>query len=217
MFIWLDKLIGLMVEGLFGISMETKLGDSLHFFFYDTIKILILLVIMIFTISFIRSFFPPEKTKKTLSKFSGIKGNFIASFLGIVTPFCSCSSVPVFIGMVEAGVPLGLTFSFLITSPIVNEAAFAILLAAFGWKIALIYVATGVLIGVGGGLVIGKMKMEKYVEQYVYEMHVSDAEPEKLTFRQRLSYSWTNTADIIRRIWIFLLIGIYLLMHLDRR
>ena len=208
MFNWLDRLITLLVENVFGVSMETHLGGSLHFFFFDTIKIIILLIIMIFTISFIRSFFPPEKTKKTLSRFKGIKGNFAASLLGIVTPFCSCSSVPIFIGFVEGGVPLGLTFSFLITSPIVNEAAFAILLAAFGWKIAMIYVVTGVIVGVTGGLIIDKLKMEKYVEEYVYEIQGVDSEPEKMTFKSRLGSSWQNTTSIIKKIWIFLLIGI---------
>lgn len=208
MFNWLDRLITLLVENVFGVSMETHLGGSLHFFFFDTIKIIILLIIMIFTISFIRSFFPPEKTKKTLSRFKGIKGNFAASLLGIVTPFCSCSSVPIFIGFVEGGVPLGLTFSFLITSPIVNEAAFAILLAAFGWKIALIYVVTGVLVGVTGGIIIDKLKMEKHVEEYVYEIRGIDSEPEKMTFRSRVTSSWQNTTSIIKKIWLFLLIGI---------
>jgi len=208
MFIWLDKLVELLVEGVFGISLETKLGGSLHFFFYDSVKILILLLLMIFAISFIRSYFPPEKTKKTLSKFKGVKGNIMASLLGIVTPFCSCSSVPVFIGFVEAGVPLGLTFSFLITSPIVNEAAFAILLAAFGWRLALLYVVTGVIIGVAGGLIIDRMKMERHVEQYVYDMQVADVEPEEMNFRKRVNFAWGNTTDIIKRIWIFLLIGI---------
>ncbi len=208
MFNWLDKLVTLLVENVFGVSLETHLGGSLHFFFFDTIKILMLLVMMIFTISFIRSFFPPEKTKKTLSRFKGIKGNFMASLLGIVTPFCSCSSVPIFIGFVEGGVPLGLTFSFLITSPIVNEAAFAILLAAFGWKIALIYVVTGVIVGVTGGLIIDKLKMEKHVEEYVYEIQGVDTEPEKIDFKGRLRFSWQNTSSIIKKIWIFLLIGI---------
>ncbi len=208
MFNWLDKLITLLVENVFGVSLETHLGGSLHFFFFDTIKIIMLLVLMIFTILFIRSFFPPEKTKKTLSRFKGIKGNFMASLLGIVTPFCSCSSVPIFIGFVEGGVPLGLTFSFLITSPIVNEAAFAILLAAFGWKIALIYVVTGVIVGVTGGLIIDKLKMEKHVEEYVYEIQGVDTEPEKMDFKGRLRFSWQNTSSIIKKIWIFLLIGI---------
>ncbi len=155
MFNWLDNLVRYLVINIFNLDMNSSLGSSIHFFIYDVIKIIILLSIMIFLISYIRSFFPPEKTKKILEKFKGISANIMASLLGIVTPFCSCSSVPLFIGFVEAGIPLGVTFSFLITSPIVNEAAFVILLAAFGWKVALIYVITGVVIGVIGGFIIG--------------------------------------------------------------
>lgn len=208
MFNWLDQLVKLLVEDVFKVSMTTHLGGSIHFFIYDTIKIIILLSIMIFLISYVRSFFPPERTKKILAKFGGISGNLTASLFGIVTPFCSCSSVPIFIGFVEAGVPLGLTFSFLITSPIVNEAAFAILLASFGWKIAVIYVITGVIVGVIGGAIIGRLKMEQQVESYVYEMQVADIEPEAMTVKDRLSFAWQNVKDIIKRIWIFLIIGI---------
>src|SRR6056297_4367981 len=147
MFQWTHDLATIIVEWL-GLNPEISWGASLHFFIYDTIKILILLFIMIFIVSYIRSYFPPEKTKKILEKFPGITGNIMASLLGVVTPFCSCSSVPIFIGFIEAGVPLGVTFSFLVTSPIVNEAAFAVLWAAFGWKVAFTYAAMGVLIGV---------------------------------------------------------------------
>jgi len=210
MFIWLDNLIRLLVENVFGVSMDTHLGGSIHFFFYDTIKIIILLSIMIFIISYIRSYFPPERTKKILTRFSGVKGNVMASLLGIVTPFCSCSSVPIFIGFVESGVPLGVTFSFLITSPIVNEAAFAILLASFGWKLAAVYVVTGVLIGIIGGLIIDRLKMEDQVEQYVYDMQMADTAYVKLDAKQRLEFAITNVKDIVKRIWIFLIIGIAL-------
>jgi uncharacterized membrane protein YraQ (UPF0718 family) len=207
-FIWLDKLIQLLVEKVFKVSMETRLGSSIHFFFYDTIKIIILLGIMIFAISYIRSYFPPERTKKILERFGGIKGNIMASLLGIVTPFCSCSSVPIFIGFVEAGIPLGVTFSFLITSPIVNEAAFAILLASFGWKIAAVYVITGVVVGVIGGILIGSFRMEKEVEEYVYQIQMGETEIEQMTSRDRLNFAWDNVKDIVKRIWIFLIIGI---------
>jgi uncharacterized protein len=208
MFNWLDYLIRLLVENVFNISMETRLGSSVHFFFFDTIKIIILLGIMIFAISYIRSYFPPERTKKILERFSGVKGNIMASLLGIVTPFCSCSSVPIFIGFVEAGIPLGVTFSFLITSPIVNEAAFAILLASFGWKIALVYVITGVVIGIFGGIFIGLLKMEKQVEEYVYEIQSREVDIEKLSYKDRVHFALDNVKDIINRVWIFLLIGI---------
>lgn len=208
MFNWLDYLVKLLVENVLGISISTRLGSSIHFFFFDTIKIIILLGIMIFAISYVRSYFPPEKTKKILEKFAGMKGNIMASLLGIVTPFCSCSSVPIFIGFVEAGIPLGVTFSFLITSPIVNEAAFAILIASFGWKIAVIYVITGVIVGVAGGVLIGKLNLEKEVEEYVYEISMGESEIEELTKKQRIEFAWQNVKDIVKRIWIYLMIGI---------
>jgi len=205
---WLDYLVRLLVENVFKVSMETRLGSSVHFFFYDTIKIIILLGIMIFAISYIRSYFPPERTKKILERFSGITGNIMASLLGIVTPFCSCSSVPIFIGFVEAGIPLGVTFSFLITSPIVNEAAFAILLASFGWKIALVYVITGVVVGVVGGILIGSLKLENEVEEYVYQIKSGEVVIEELTHKDRARLAIDNVKDIIKRVWIFLLVGI---------
>ncbi|PID82408.1 MAG: hypothetical protein CSB16_01535 [Clostridiales bacterium] len=208
MFNWLDNLVRSLVKDVFNISMDTRLGSSVHFFIYDTIKILILLMVMVFIISYIRSYFSPEKTKEALEKYSGISGNIFASLFGIVTPFCSCSSVPLFIAFVEAGIPLGVTFSFLITSPIVNEAAFAILLATFGWKLALFYVFTGVVVGVVGGIIIDKMHLEDEVEEYVYELVASEYEEEKMNFRDRIDFAITNVKDILRRIWIFLVIGI---------
>lgn len=207
-FTWLDNLVRLLVENVFKISMDTNLGSSIHFFIYDTIKIIILLGLMIFIISYIRSYFSPEKTKKILEKFGGIKGNFMASLLGIVTPFCSCSSVPLFIGFVEAGIPIGVTFSFLITSPIVNEAALAILIGTFGWKIAIVYVLTGVIVGVTGGVIIDKLHLENQVEEYVYQMKIGDSEIKELTKQERIRFAIENVKDIVKRIWIFLLIGI---------
>ena len=208
MFNWLDYLVKLFVENILRVSMETSFGSSVHFFFYDTIKIIILLGIMIFAISYVRSYFPPERTKKILERFGGLTGNIMASLLGIVTPFCSCSSVPIFIGFVEAGIPLGVTFSFLITSPIVNEAAFAILLASFGWKIALVYVVTGVVVGVVGGILIGAMKLESQVEEYVYQIKSGEVNIDALTHMERARFAIDNVKDIIKRVWIFLLIGI---------
>lgn len=206
-FKWLYNLVEKLILSL-GLSMDSRLGSSIHFFIYDTIKIIILLGIMIFLISYIRSYFPPERTKKILSRFKGATGNLMASLLGIVTPFCSCSSVPIFIGFIEAGVPLGLTFSFLITSPIVNEAAFAILLGSFGWKLATLYVVTGVLVGVIGGIIIGKLGLENQVEEYVYQIKVGDTEEEKLTRKERVNFAIQNVKDIVKRIWLFLVIGI---------
>lgn len=208
MFDWLYNLVEKLVVDVLGLSMDTHLGSGVHFFFYDTVKIIILLAFMIFSISYVRSYFPPERTKRILERFGGISGNLMASLLGIVTPFCSCSSVPLFIGFIEAGIPLGVTFSFLITSPIVNEAAFAILLAAFGIRIAIIYVALGVFIGVFGGYLIGKLKMEKHVEPYVYEINTGSQEIEEMTHRDRFDFAIQNVKDIVGRIWIFLVIGI---------
>lgn len=208
MFIWLENLINILVKEIFKLDLNSTIGSSVHFFFYDIIKILILLSIMIFIISYIRSYFPPEKTKKYIEKFSGISGNIIASLLGIVTPFCSCSSVPIFIGFIEAKIPLGITFSFLITSPIVNEAAFAILLGSFGWKIAILYIFSGVILGIFGGLIIGKLNLEKEVENYVYKIKMGEIEIEKMSQNQRFFFAINNVKDIIKRIWIFLLIGI---------
>lgn len=209
MFGWLDFLITLLVENTFGLSINTRIGSSVHFFFFDTIKIIILLASMIYIITFLRSYFPPERTKKILERFGGIKGNIMASLLGTVTPFCSCSSVPIFIGFVEAGIPLGVTFSFLITSPIVNEAAFAVLIASFGWKIGLLYVLLGVLVGVVGGIVVGALHMEKQVEKYVYQTAATnEIEIHQPTLKERLVYSWEGVTDIIRRVWIYLIIGI---------
>ncbi|MCK9191598.1 MAG: permease [Sphaerochaetaceae bacterium] len=208
MFGWLNYLVTLLVEKGFKMDVESAWGSSIHFFFYDTVKIIILLGLMVFAISYIRSYFPPERTKKILGKFSGITGNIIASLLGIVTPFCSCSSVPIFIGFVESGIPLSFTFSFLITSPIVNEAAFAVLLASFGWKIAVVYVITGVIVGIVGGIIIGKLHLEKEVEEYVYEKRNGTDYVQEMDAKDRLEFAWDNVKDIIHRVWLFLLIGI---------
>jgi len=208
MFQWLDNLIARFVEGALNVPMDSALGGSLHFFFYDTIKILILLSVMIFSISWLRSWFQPQKTKKMLTHVKGVKANIAASLLGMVTPFCSCSSVPIFIGFVEAGIPLGITFSFLITSPIISEAAFVILLAAFGWTVALTYVAAGVTIGVTSGLIIGKLKPEAHLEQEAFTGEAFHKIRPDMTHRDRLGYAAEQTGNIIRRIWIYLLIGI---------
>ena len=208
MFNWLDKLIEILVTKLFGLSMQTHFGSSVHFFFYDIIKIIILLSTMIFIISYLRSYFQPQRTKKILTHFGKGKGNIMASFLGIVTPFCSCSSVPLFIGFVEAGIPVGVTFSFLITSPIVNEAAFAILIASFGWKIAVMYVITGVVVGVVGGLIIGMLKPNRWVEEYVFEMQMKEQVETNMTHAERASFAFEQVKFIVKKIWIFLIIGI---------
>lgn len=200
-----------MSYSIFHLSKTSRLGGAVNFFIFDTIKIFILLVLIIFAITFIRSFFPPEKTRKILAKNKGktFVGHILAALLGIVTPFCSCSAVPLFIGFVEAGVPLGVTFSFLIAAPMVNEVALGLLYALFGVKIAILYVATGEIIAIVSGLVIGKLKMEKHVEGYVYELQVTaDTEHQKVTMRARLFDSWRFTLDLLKRIWLYVIIGI---------
>ena len=201
-------LADIFVYNWLGLDAATRLGESVHFFFYDTIKILILLSIMIFFISIIRSFFPPEKTKKLLSHRKKFFGNIFASILGVVTPFCSCSSVPIFIGFVESGVPLGITFSFLITSPIVNEVALVMLYSLFGWKIGTLYLISGILVGVIGGIVIGALDMEKYVEEYVYEIEAGESEIEELSWSDRVDFAKTQVKDIVGRVWKYVIIGI---------
>ncbi|WP_279145759.1 permease [Clostridium tyrobutyricum] len=200
-----------LIYNIFGIAKESKLGSALDFFVFDTIKILILLLIIIYVITFIRSFFPPEKTRKILarSKGSTFIGHILAALLGIVTPFCSCSAVPLFIGFVEAGVPLGVTFSFLVAAPMVNEVAVGLLYGLFGLKIAIIYVVSGEIIAIVSGIIIGKLKMEKQVEGYVYEMQMnSDVEMPDPTTKERLIDSWNFTKDLIKKIWIYVIIGI---------
>lgn len=193
------------------IPPNSKLGSSLNFFIYDTIKILFMLALIIFLVAIIRSYFPPEKTKKILSHKKEFIGNIIAALLGIVTPFCSCSAVPVFIGFIEAGVPLGVTFSFLISSPMVNEVALILIWQMFGWKIAAIYIATGVIVAIISGILIGKLELEKEVEEYVYQIKSFQNGIEiETTWRDRIDYAKSYVYEIIiqRKIWIYVMIGI---------
>lgn len=203
------EIFGEYITKLVGLDLNSHWGEALTFFIYDTLKIIIMLSIMIFLISYLRSYINPVKLKKAISRVSGIGGHFLASIFGIVTPFCSCSSVPMFIAFVEAGIPVGVTLSFLITSPIVNEAAFAILLASFGWEIAIIYVVCGVIVGVVGGMVINLFKPRRWVEPYVFEMKFGDNEAEEVRSQiDRLKWSWEQVTDIVKRVWYFVLIGI---------
>jgi hypothetical protein len=194
---------------VFNIAAGSQVADVVNFFIYDTLKIFILLSVIIYIVSIIRSYFPPERTKKILSHKNTFIGNILAALLGIVTPFCSCSAVPLFIGFVEAGVPLGVTFSFLISSPMVNEVAVVLLWGLFGWKIAMIYLGTGLLVAIFGGFIIGKLKLEKWVEEYVYQIKTGQG-PDTFTqgFRERLAYAKSNTADILKRVWLFVIIAI---------
>lgn len=212
MFTWVQKFADWFVYDLLRISKASKFGDALNFFVFDTIKIFILLLIIIYAITFIRSFFPPEKTRKILAEKKGSTfiGHILAALLGIVTPFCSCSAVPLFIGFVEAGVPLGVTFSYLIAAPMVNEVALGLLYGLFGLRVALIYIISGEIIAIVSGIIIGKLGLEKYVEDYVYEIKVNadDIEIPNPTLSERLRDSWQFTRDLIKKIYLYVLIGI---------
>lgn len=207
---WLSNLVRYLVENVFGLSMAERLGGSLHFFIYDVIKILILLSVLIFLISYVQSYFPPERTKKILGRFNGFTGNVLAALLGTVTPFCSCSSIPLFIGFTSAGLPLSVTFSFLISSPLVDLASIILLASVFNWKIAMAYVVVGLVLAVLGGTIIGKMEMEKYVEPFVYgNKPVGDVyEPEEMTKKERRDYAVSQALEIVKRVWRYVLIGV---------
>lgn len=205
---WLYDLVELLVENVFGLDMESRLGGSIHFFIYDVIKIFILLGVLIFIVSYVQSFFPPERTKKILGNYKGISANILGALLGTITPFCSCSSIPLFIGFTSAGLPLGVTFSFLISSPFVDLASVILLASIFNWKIAIAYVVVGLVLAVLGGTIIGKSKMEKYVEPFVYSNKLVDLDEEKLTRRDRLGYAGEQVLEIVKKVWLYILIGV---------
>ncbi len=193
---------------LMGLTPGTHTGEAVNFFLYDTTKIFLLLMTIIYVVAIIRTSFPPEKTKRLLSHKREYVGNILAALLGIVTPFCSCSAVPLFIGFVESGVPLGVTFSFLISSPMVNEVALIMLWGLFGWKIALIYIGTGLLVAIFSGIIIGTLKMEKYVQDYVWEMQVGKADIVQMSFREKREYAGEYTLSLLKKIWPYVVIGV---------
>jgi len=198
-----------LTYGVFNIASETLLASAVNFFIYDTIKIFILLAVIIFAVSIIRSYLPPEKIRSILSRKNKYVGNILASFLGIITPFCSCSAIPLFLGFVQAGVPLGTTFSFLIASPMINEVALVLLLGLFGWKIALIYIVSGLIISIISGIIIGKMKVENLVEPFVYQNSINgNIELPAMERIERINYAIDYTLDILKKVWIYVLIGI---------
>ncbi len=205
---WLYNLIKLLVENAFGLSIQERIGGSIHFFIYDVIKIFILLSVLIFIISYIQSYFPPERTKKILGRFNGFTGNILGALLGTVTPFCSCSSIPLFIGFTSAGLPLGVTFSFLISSPLVDLASVLLLASIFNWKIAISYVIVGLILAVAGGTMISKLKLERYVEPFVYGNKSLETEQESMTIKDRINYSAEQVLTIIKRVWLYILIGV---------
>lgn len=205
---WLSELIRLLVENVFGLSIKERLGGSIHFFIYDTIKIFILLSLLIFIISYIQSYFPPERTKKMLGNIKGVKGNILGALLGTITPFCSCSSIPIFIGFTSAGLPLGITFSFLISSPLVDIGSLLILMSFFGAKIAIGYVVVGLILAVVGGTIIDRLGLEDEIQGYVRDIENVDGEIIEMTREERISYSKDQVKDIFRKVWLYVLIGV---------
>lgn len=205
---WLSNGVKWIVEDRMGLPVDQAAGGSLHFFIYDTIKIFILLTVLIFGISYIQSFFPPERTKKLLGGLKGIRGNILGALLGTITPFCSCSSIPIFIGFTAAGLPLGTTFSFLISSPLVDLASFLILMSFFGYKIALAYLVVGLILAVIGGTLIDKLNMEDQVQSFVREAGDVDIDMEALTVSQRMLYGKNQVKEIIHRVWPYILVGV---------
>jgi uncharacterized membrane protein YraQ (UPF0718 family) len=206
----LPKVSSWLTYNLLPIENGSHLGSSVEFFLYDTPKVMMLLFLVVFGVGIIRSFFTPEKTRAFLSGKSEFAGNILAALLGIITPFCSCSAVPLFIGFVTAGVPLGVTFSFLIAAPMVNEIALGLLYGLLGWKVAAIYMGTGLFIAIVAGWIIGRLKLENHIEDWVTQTNVTGItmEEEKLTWNDRFVYGWDAVKEIISRVWIYVIIGI---------
>ena len=204
---WLNELIGEVLTNL-GLNINSKLGASLQFFIYDVIKITILLCVLIFIISYIQSYFPPERSKKILGRFDGLGANIISALLGTVTPFCSCSSIPIFMGFTSAGLPIGVSFSFLISSPMVDLGSLVLLMSIFGAKIALAYVVFGLIIAVIGGSLIEKMHMEKYVEDFIKNASQVDISSPSLTLKDRVDFSKTQVSDTFQKVFPYILVGV---------
>lgn len=204
---WLNKMIGSMLSSL-GLDISGRVGGSVQFFVYDVVKITVLLCFLIFMISYIQSYFPPERSKRILGRFHGIGANIISALLGTVTPFCSCSSIPLFIGFTSAGLPLGVTFSFLISSPMVDLGSLILLMSIFGTKVAIIYVVVGLVIAVVGGMLIEKMHMEPYVEEFIMTAGSVDIESPSLTKKERLIYAKEQVVATFTKVFPYILIGV---------
>ncbi len=204
---WLNRLMGSAVEAC-GLDPAGRVGGSIQFFFYDVIKIMVLLGVLILVISYIQSYFPPERTKRILGRFHGIGANCIAALLGTVTPFCSCSSIPLFIGFTSAGLPLGVTFSFLISSPMVDLGSLVLLMSIFGWKVAIVYVVLGLVIAVAGGTLIEKLHLDNQVEEFIRRGHAMDLPQEELRFADRMKYAWEQVVATAKKVAPYVLIGV---------
>lgn len=205
---WLDALVAQLLT-MAGVEIQTSLGGSLNFFFYDVIKITVLLCILIFAISYIQSYFPPERSRKIMGRFRGIGANIMGALLGTVTPFCSCSSIPIFMGFTSAGLPLGVTFSFLISSPMVDLGSLVILMSIFGAKVAVAYVVVGLVIAVAGGTVIEKLGMERYIADFVRQAaNGTELDTPELTVSDRLSYASDQVVQTFRKVFLYILVGV---------
>lgn len=204
---WLNRLIGSGLEAC-GLDTASRIGGSVQFFLYDTLKIMVLLSVLILVISYIQSYFPPERTKKILGRFHGIGANCAAALLGTVTPFCSCSSIPLFIGFTSAGLPLGVTFSFLISSPMVDLGSLVLLMSIFGWKVAAVYVVLGLVTAVVGGTLIEKLHLEEQVEEFIRNGHAMDVPQEELHWNDRLQYAWEQVVSTAKKVAPYVLIGV---------
>lgn len=204
---WLNEVIALLLSSI-GIDINSNIGASIQFFIYDVIKITVLLCVLIFIISYIQSYFPPERSKKILGQFHGIKANIISALLGTVTPFCSCSSIPLFIGFTSARLPLGVTFSFLISSPMVDLGSLVLLMSIFGIKIAVAYVIVGLIIAVIGGTIIEKMHMEKYIEEFIMKSSSVDISSPNLSKKERLQYAKEQVIETFKKVFPYILIGV---------
>lgn len=204
---WLNELIGMGLSAL-GLNLSSRLGGSVQFFLYDVIKITVLLCFLIFVISYIQSYFPPERSKKILGRFHGVGANIVSALLGTVTPFCSCSSIPLFIGFTSAGLPLGVTFSFLISSPMVDLGSLVLLMSIFGTKVAVIYVVVGLVIAVAGGTIIEKLHMEKHVESFILTAGSMDIESPDLTRKDRITFAKEQVYDTFKKVFPYILVGV---------
>lgn len=206
----LQLLSNFMVDRILALETGAHLTEALRFFIFEVPKVLLLLVLIIFIVGIIRSYFTAERTRKALEGKSLFTGNIMASLLGVVTPFCTCSAIPLFIGFMQAGVPLGVTFSFLIASPMINEVAIVLLFGLFGWKVTAIYISTGLFLAIFSGFIIGKLKLERLVEQWVYDMQVAQSEEieEKISFPDRINLGLTAVKEIVGKVWIYIIIGI---------
>ena len=204
---WLSDLVAWLL-GRAGMDPSSRLGGSVHFFIYDTIKIFLLLAVLIFAVSWIQSHFPPERTRRILGGMRGVKANTVGALLGTVTPFCSCSSIPLFIGFTSAGLPLGVTFSFLISSPLVDLASMILLASIFNWTVAIAYVAVGIVLAVAGGTLIGALRMDGEIEAFVTRAPAVDVAPQAMSWRERAAYARDQVIEIVRRVWLYVLIGV---------